>query len=76
MNNKLLFTALLCLIVIIGAVSNLKEQNPPSSIESADQTNQESGAPTRVEINYLASFAIYTKGVKRSFSAPMYHNLS
>lgn len=74
LNLKLLIPAIIIAIVLIGtSYIFLSKQNGETENNTTAQTS------SRVEsenANYKASFAIYTNGTFRIFTAPMYHNLS
>ena len=73
-NSKILISITLGIVVVlIGALYlfNSKQNN---------QTGSKSSLPgntaTSENVDFSASFAIYTNGIFRIFTAPMYHTLS
>ncbi len=75
LNPKILFLITFGIaVMLIGAfyLFNSKKdnqsQNSPSPKNSSKSTSE--------NLDYTASFAIYTNGTFRIFTAPMYHNLS
>lgn len=53
--------------------SNTSQTNQPLS---KNQTNSNAVTLTSTVVDYRASFAIFTNGLKRTFTAAMYHNQS
>ncbi len=72
MRHSWLFILLFIIIigVIFGAFAN------PFVNSNQNQIPQAQTLPTSQPTNHTASFAIFTNGVFRVFTAPMYHNLS
>lgn len=62
-----LLLILITTIILTGCKPNLPK---PGSMQTSLPTSSQS------QVNYQASFAIFTNGVFRVFTAPMYHNLS
>lgn len=76
--NKVLLLIFIALLILAFfgyvAYSNMFLSKTPTIIISSTPTP----IVTQIEdtVDFLASFAIFTNGTKRSFSAPMYHKLS
>ena len=72
---KKLAIPLLIIFIIIGIIrfASLDKSEVGNLQEQAQSTISE---PSRESINFRASFAIFTNGLNRSFTAAMYHNLS
>lgn len=69
------------IVVVFGYLFFSKKlSSPPQQIENqrqAEKTEESSSnIPTETVVDYRASFAIFTNGVFRVFTAAMYHNLS
>ena len=74
LNLKLLIPAIIIAIVLIGtSYILLSKQNEETENNTTAQTSSNVESENA---NYKASFAIYTNGTFRIFTAPMYHNLS
>lgn len=68
-------------VALLGASILVIFNQSPSSVKLLDDeevTVTTTPQPTVTEepVNYYAGFAIFTNGIKRNFSAAMYHNLS
>lgn len=74
MNRKIAILAIIAILVTIGGfifLTNKKlstQESPPNLPPVQSTANQ--------AVDYTASFAIYTEGVFRVFTASKYHNLS
>lgn len=71
MGKKIVFISLI--IIAIGGVLFLSTRQERLSKVS---TQSSTVAPKETSVDYNASFAIFTRGTFRVFTAPMYHNLS
>jgi len=76
--NKLVGTVIVVILIsLFGFIFFLSKQSvpvPTLSNSSTSQETQETSVTPIIDIQ--ASFAIFTKGIFRIFTAPMYHNLS
>jgi hypothetical protein len=76
--KKLLLIIPLVLIILLIYFFPTTGKKTPKLIEQtkvADES-QPTTTPEQEDVNYTASFEIRTNGIKRDFSAVMYHNLS
>jgi len=64
---------LIAIVLLVIKVASMN-QTRPTKISVSQTPSPTMDAPKNV--NYEAKFAIYTNGVKRVFTNPMYHNLS
>ena len=72
--NKILFL-IICLVVVGGVgvvlmLNNIRQQDPVKIVVQKEI----SSSPTPEVVNFTASFAIFTQGTFRVFTAAMYHN--
>ncbi|OGK17480.1 hypothetical protein A2774_05545 [Candidatus Roizmanbacteria bacterium RIFCSPHIGHO2_01_FULL_39_12c] len=79
--NKNILVLILAVILIFGYLFFLKKPSTTSqqvNIQKQTEPKKESSSNTNIleTIDYKASFAIFTNGVFRVFTAAMYHNLS
>lgn len=77
-NKNIVIGIILTIILVVGyflfSTSTGKIDSIPQEREVSQKDNQSSPSPQSV--NKQASFAIFTNGTFREFSAAMYHNLS
>lgn len=76
--NKIIGIGVIIVLIFISgfALFSNKQTVPESSLLSDNTAITDSETPTGTTTNIKASFAIFTTGTFRIFTAPMYHNLS
>lgn len=77
MSKTVIISIILFLVVLFGFafISNRREEPKSPFLEETQQQSTSTSAQTQV-IDKQASFAIFTNGTFRVFTASMYHNLS
>lgn len=74
---RIKFLSIAILLTLVASIFFII-QNKPSSKPSTplNQTPSQPEPTTIKEVNYMATFEIFTNGLKRDFSSSRYHNLS